>query len=273
LTWRYYYDGQYADGGARAFAKAEEAAQRATSLDPNLVGPASYLRTRRADEGDLEGAFEAAQALVEHRPDSADALFTRSYVFRYAGMLEESHRDCEAALKLDPIARGLRSCANAFFLSGEFESVREFLSLDPGSEYSILVEAPILMLEGRESEALASLDGLAARNRYTELFNLFESCHEDTPEASASATASEAVARTFDSESVYFAAANLAYCGHDEEAFRVLRQAIDQGYCSYPGVDNDPRWDSLRQDPEFREIREAGIACHDRFVDYLEQRG
>ena len=273
LTWRHYYDGQYGDGGARAFAKADEAAQRAISLDPNLVGPASYLTTKRADEGDLEGAFEAAQDLVEHRPDSADALFTRSYVYRYAGLLEESFRDCEAALELDPIARGLRSCANAFFLGGKLESARQFLSLDPGSEYSILVEAPILMLEGREPEALSSLDSLAARNRYTEFFNLFKNCHEDTPEASASAAASEAMARTFDSESVYFAAANLAYCGHHEEAFRVLRQAIDQGYCSYPGVDKDPRWEDLRQDPEFQALREAGIACHDRFVEYLQKRG
>jgi hypothetical protein len=38
-------------------------------------------------------------------------------------------------------------------------------------------------------------------------------------------------------------------------------------------VDNDPRWDDLRQDPDFLEVREEAIACRNRFVEYLEQRG
>jgi len=273
LALRYYYDGQYADGGASAFAKGREAAQRAITLDPNLIGPAVYFVVRGADDGDLEGAFETVQTLVEHRPDSAAALFARSYVYRYAGLLDESSRDCEAALALDPIDRGLRSCANAFTLGGRIERARDFLALDPGSEYSVLLEAGILIIEEKEPEAIVELEGLADRVQWPDLIELLSTCHEDSPGAQASAVAYEARGRTLDPESVYFSASHLAYCGHSEAALRLLRQAIDQGFCSYPGVDNDPRWDGLRRDPDFQEIHEEAIACRDRFVQYLQQRG
>ena len=274
LTWRYYYDGQYGGGGPVAFGKAERAAETAIALDPNLIGPASYLTTRNADEGDLQGAFEAAQKLVEHRPDSSEALFTRSYVLRYAGMLEEARSDCEVALELDPVHRGLRSCANAFLLSGDPARARDFLALDPGSDFQIWTEAAILLPEGKEAEALELLEGLAERNRFPEIPEVVRHCHQKTPEGRASADMAETASMALqDPESVYFNAANLAYCGYEATALRVLRQAIYQGHCSYPGVDNDPRWASLRQDPSFLEVREEAIACRDRFVEYLERRG
>ena len=274
LTWRYYFAGQYGDGGPAAFGKANRAAERAIDLDPNLIGPASYLTTRSADEGDLQGAFEAAQRLVEHRRDSSEALFTRSYVLRYAGMLEEARRDCEAALALDPVSRGLRSCANVYVLSGNANRAREFLALDPGSDFQAWTEAALLLPEKKEAEALAVLEGLAERVQFSEMTEVVRHCNEDSSEARSTAETAEALAMAFhDPESIYFSASNLAICGHHQAALRVLRQAIDQGYCSYPGVDNDPRWDDLRQDPDFLEVREEAIACRNRFVEYLEQRG
>jgi hypothetical protein len=76
---------------------------------------------------------------------------------------------------------------------------------------------------------------------------------------------------TEDPETFYSAASLLGHCGLRERALRLLRQAIERGYCSYPLMDNDPLWDSLRDDPEFLKIRENGIACRQSFQDYLDR--
>ena len=59
-------------------------------LDPNLIVAAGQLITNRVERGELGKAYQAAQALVKRRPDSAQAHFVMSYVYRYAGMLEQA---------------------------------------------------------------------------------------------------------------------------------------------------------------------------------------
>ena len=46
----------------------------------------------------------------------------------------------------------------------------------------------------------------------------------------------------------------------------MLRRAIGGGYCSYPALDTDPFFASLRGTPEFAPIRSAAIACHEGFL-------
>src|SRR5207253_9248353 len=98
-------------GGKEMFQRSQSAYERALALDPNLVLAAGQLTTSRADSGDLVGAYRQAQALLKSRPDSGHAHFTISYVLRYAGLLNESVRECETALRLDPGNYQFRSCA------------------------------------------------------------------------------------------------------------------------------------------------------------------
>jgi hypothetical protein len=46
----------------------------------------------------------------------------------------------------------------------------------------------------------------------------------------------------------------------------MLQRAIDGKYCSYPVIESDPFFYSLRGEPGFQAIREAGIACQREFV-------
>ena len=111
---RCYYDADYSDGGEPMFQRSNKACERAIELDPNRVVAAGQLIENRVARGELGKAYQAAQTLVKRRPESAEAHFTMGYVYRYAGMLEQSTNECNTALALDPGNYTFRSCAWAF---------------------------------------------------------------------------------------------------------------------------------------------------------------
>jgi len=269
LSDRYYYDGQYGSGGAQAYQGAEEAAREAIRLDVSLVPPAVYLVQRKVDAGDLTEAYIEAQALIERRPDSAEAPFLRSYVYRYAGLLDEAMKDCDTALALDPRHRGLRSCSLAFAQSGATRRARDFLNLDSGSEWAAEILAALFLREDQIELARQEHRGRLRTSRGAR--SIVENCRKDGAKISDEAQRFEMELREIpDSEPLYWNGATLAYCGHHEVALRMLRRAVEMNYCSYPAIDRDPLWADLRENPEFLEIREEAIACRQRFVDFMQ---
>ena len=69
-----------------------------------------------------------------------------------------------------------------------------------------------------------------------------------------------------DPEANYLAAANLAFCGQNKQALRLLRLAVQGNYCSWPAMESDPFFASVRAMPEFAAIRAAGMACQQNFL-------
>ncbi|HVE65860.1 MAG TPA: protein kinase, partial [Thermoanaerobaculia bacterium] len=123
---RYYFDGQYGGGGVRAFERARTALERALSLDPNLTIAVTRLILLRVEGGDLNGAWDEASRMVRRRPGDADAHFTLGYILRYAGLLEESARECETALSLDQKNPRWRSCGATYIQLGNYDRARVF---------------------------------------------------------------------------------------------------------------------------------------------------
>src|ERR1700756_4878811 len=77
---RYYFDSLYSSGGEEAFQKSNATFERALVLDPSLILAAGQLINHRVERGNLTKAYEEARALVERRPQSAQAHFTLAYV-------------------------------------------------------------------------------------------------------------------------------------------------------------------------------------------------
>ncbi len=271
LSYRLYYDGLYAQGGAAALRESITAAERAIELDPRLLEPQLQLNSRRVDSGDLEGAYREAQRLVANRPDSPVSWFARSYVYRYAGLLEEGARDCLQAFALDPFNRLLRSCSILFALRQEWERAYQFLDLERGSEYFHDVHGHFLAARGDVEGARQSLRRQSADTVWQVEADVLDHCGQSTPEAaSVVARAVRELSAINDSEPMYWAGGLLALCGFADEALHMLRLAIDRGYCSYPALDTDLQWAALRQDPEFLELRRGAVACRDRFRDFVQ---
>jgi tetratricopeptide (TPR) repeat protein len=232
------------------------------ALDPNLIAAASQLIVNRVDRGELGKAYEAAEALVKRRPENGTAHFTLGYVQRYAGMLEESVRQCDTALTLAPGNYQFRSCAWAFMELGKFDRAYDFIQLDAGSEWANYITVSLLLREGRTSQLRDAVKRVSNSPHYHR--DLLEACVGMRPPSELDRLAHDAETggpSDPDPELSYYQGAIFAYCGRKEAAFHMLKTAIEQNYCSYSNLLSDPLLRGLHNDRRFDELLTAAHAC------------
>lgn len=266
LARRHYLESNYGEGGHRSSALAREAARRALAIDPEFILPARSLVIYDAESGDIEAAYRQALELVRRRPQSADAHFVLSYTLRYAGRLEDAARECEVAYSLDPYA-GLRSCSLVYLHLGNYSRARDFLRLEPDSQWAKSVEARLLMREGKMAEARAIAETLNVAGGRVGSFN--PACIGDE-NLDAEAFEREVVSG-IDSEPMYFSATEIMVCGEKERALRILRKSLGKGYSIHPPIDTDPLLRPLRSEPGFRELRDDAIRYREKLSAELAQ--
>lgn len=264
LGYRYYYDADFANGGEEVFQRSNRAFERALALDPNRVVAAGQLIANQVERGELDKAYQEAQALVKRRPESGEAHFTLSYVLRYAGMLEKSATECTAALSLDPGNYQFRSCAWAFMDLGDTENARKFYELDAGSEWAAYVLPSLLLREGKLAEAREAVKHMPTQPRYHR--DLLEACLQLRPPAEADRLAQQALTTQpadLDPEIWYYQGAIFAFCGKPDAALHMFSLAIEQNYCSYSQLLSDPLLAKLRKNPRIDPVLTAASNCQD----------
>ena len=266
LGWRYYIDFHYGSGGEAARAKSLQAAKHQSELDPNAP---PVTTTIRAEEGDLDGAYEQAAEFVRRRPDSSMAHFWMSYVLRYAGLLDEASKECDAALALDPGFNVFRSCASTFIMAGDYAHARKYINLDEGSGFAALLRMDIALDTRNTAAVLAEADTAAQLGYHNVQAKLARVCLSHPPEAELAATVAELEGdpvSSRDPEFLYQNADAAAFCAQPDAALRELGKAIQGNYCSYPALDRDPLFAAIRLRPEFDGLRSAAIRCHENFL-------
>jgi len=261
---RCYYDSDYGDGGEPMFQRSNKACEKAISLDPNRIVAAGQLITNRVERGELGRAFQAAQELVKRRPDSAQAHFVMSFVFRYAGMLDQAAGECDTALALDPGNYSYRSCAWTFAQLGKPDRAAEFVRLDAGSEWAAYAMPSILLRQGKIPEAREAVKRMPNAPRYHR--DLLESCLQLRPAADLDRIAHDAetnLPSDPDPETWYYQGAILAFCGKKQAAFHMLQSAIGQNYCSYSALLSDPLLAKIKTDTGFDKLLNSAHSCQD----------
>ena len=264
LGMRYYFDYSYSDGGEQAFQRATNAFQRALTLDPNRVVAAGQLITNRVERGELGKAYQEAQALLERRPDAAEAHWVMSYVYRYAGMLPQATEECDKALSLDPGNFTFRSCAWAFMEMGNTKRAFDFINLDAKSEWAAYVMPSLLLREGEIEKAREAVTKMPTAPRYHR--DLLEACLGLRPAEYADQLAHEAETTppaAPDAELLYYQGALFADCGKRPASLHLLQGAIEQNYCAYSNLELDPMLRKVRLTPGFDKLLAAARVCQD----------
>jgi len=261
---RSYYDADYSNGGEQMFQRSNKASERAIALDPNRIVAAGQLITNRVERGELTKAYEAAQALVKSRPESGQAHFTLAYVLRYAGMEEDSARECDTALELSPGNYQWRSCAWGFMELGRTQRAMDFIHLDAGSEWAAFATPSVLLREGKLAEARESVKKISSNPRYHR--DLLEACLGMRPASELDKITAEAETSVLaepDPEPWYYEGTIMAFCGKPAIALHMLTAAVEQNYCSYSALLSDPLLAKMRSSKEFDAVLTAAHQCQE----------
>jgi tetratricopeptide (TPR) repeat protein len=262
LGQRYYFDSTYGGGGEKMFQHSNVAYERAISLDPNRQMAASNLITNRVERGELGRAYDAATDLVRRRPQSADAHFALSYVLRYAGMLDQAAQECNSARALDPGNFNFRSCAWAFLELGKTDKAMDFVQLDAGSEWSAWVTPYVHLAAGNVAEARSSAKNMAKASSYHR--ELMAACVAPQRPADFDKIVRDTESSVMtepDPEAWYHIGALMAYCGQKEPALHLFKAAVQQNYCAYTALLDDPLLKGLRKETAFNEVLTAASSC------------
>ena len=255
------YQYVYAHGGSPAYEWAQRAYERAFQLDNDLVPAAAGLILMQTENGDLNSAWQRAQALVRSRPDSAEAHFALSYVLRYGGALRESGAECEAARNIDPTDYTIRTYAQTFIRLGDYERAMSYIKLDAGSDWAEGMTLQVIIRTGEREAALRlrPISGMAAP--------LVRACLEGKPRAEILALSqAEENFPVSDPEPRYHVAIVDAFCGLDDAANRLLIAAARGNYCPSEDLFRDPLLERLRGFEQFTTVQEAAEQCRMRFA-------
>jgi TolB-like protein len=245
-AWRYlgvrcHYDAAYSNGGEAMRERSTAALERALTLDPNFIVAASWLINDRVERGELTKAYRDAKALVERHPENASAHFTLGYVLRYGGAIEESARECDAALSLDPGDFTFRSCLFTFEQLGNYARAMDFLQLDAGSVWVSTNSMRQFIRDGELAQAREAAQKVGN--------TLMTACLDGSSSANAAALAREAAGRLLadpDPEVHYVVASDFLFCGQKDLAVKMVQSSIAGHYCPYAGLQNDSVWTKLR---------------------------
>jgi serine/threonine protein kinase len=265
---RYYFDAIYSGGGEEGYKRSNAAYERALALEPDRVSAAGYLAQNHVEQGSLQQAYAEVRDLVRRRPENAVAHFSLSYVLRYTGMLDEAQRECDKALSIDPGNYNFRSCSFAFFEAGNTARAKEYLALDPGSEWASAIGVSVLLREGKTQEAREGLKQMT--DNPTWMRDFLAAClgGRSTEETDKMATKIEAdLLSEKDSELKYHQASLLSYCGKKQPALRFLQKAVAENYCAYSGLQSDPLFADLRGEPDFKTLVANAGECQKKLKE------
>lgn len=205
--------------------------------------------------------------MVEKRPQSGFAHFTLSYVLRYASLSKEAQDECNAAMRLDPGNYQFRSCAGSFYLVGQYDRAMDFVKLDAGSEWSNNVEVFTLLREGKTNEAIARLHQLPDSGFFHT--RALEACYS-SPKAPASQRLLDQFQKELsayrDPEPRYTQAGLFNACLGNDFTARLVKSAIDSGFCAYDYLRADPAMAAFRSSSEYCAVLAQAQQCRDRFL-------
>ena len=153
----------YGLGGTLQTKEAEEAYSKALSLNRELLDALSGLARVYTDVGQSDKAIGLLRDALRINPNHADSHFALSYIYRYAGMLEESAREGELALSLDPNNPKYRSVATTYLYLGNLERSLEVHKLDPDSGWTLARIGQIYIRQKQNPRALEYLERAIAK--------------------------------------------------------------------------------------------------------------
>lgn len=266
LAQRYYLAETSKPDSRPRFDKARRAADNAIRLDSDMIEPRSLLVMIATRSGETTKAFEIARELVAEHPAEAEARYAMSQVYRYAGLLEWSQRECDRSFAADRHNLRYRDCSWAFMRKGKFERAEDYISEEPDSDASRSAEAFKLLFQANPSASAGVFGSLSDSHPWKQATR----CKDSAGAARNAFVESQRLlaATAFDPETVYRAAVILAFCRDHKGAFDALTRAAEGNYCASGAIVEEAPFAFLQEREHAASVRELTQRCQDRFVEH-----
>jgi non-specific serine/threonine protein kinase len=254
---------------------AKEMFDRAIAIDPNYAPAYAGLAYVYAygyewwggGETAVVAADEASRRALELAPQLSESHAARAFVLSLRRLHDDAAREFEEAIRLNPNSFDAHYLyARASFACGQVEKSVELFrrgsQIQPEDFQCISLMSQSLKVLGRKEEAVAAnREGIRRLERRIELdptdtralsFGA-SSLMEDGQRERAFAWAARAVALAPDDPGVQINAGCMyAKAGMKEEALACLERTFSRGFGKRDWIENDPDYDSIRDDPRFQ---------------------
>lgn len=248
------YASQSSDGGARALARAREAAARALELDDSV--PEAHLAGATLEtlyDWDWAAAEAAVQRALALRPGDVTARKMLAGLRINAGKFEEAREILVAAQQQDPLDLGIAgSIGDAFFYMGDYPAseqvYRELLAKDPSRAFTRYGLGWLVMMQGRLQEALEYFEMEPVRfARFTGVAIV----QNKLGNLAAAKAARQELLDLYGDAASYQQAAVYAGWGQPDEAVMWLERAYAVRDPGLPQMKVEPAFASIREHPGF----------------------
>jgi eukaryotic-like serine/threonine-protein kinase len=245
-------------------ARAQAAFDRALALDSTLIEARMHMVFIYLSRGEKEKARLTVEQLRREAPNDVGVHFVRGVLARLGGDYDRALRSFERMVRLNPAELVVVSYnrARVFLYQCRFDDAMLELdrgaALEPGHPLIRTFRARVLYYHGQVEKAAELLRQVLDQHPQLDgIRPIYATCLSALGQHEAArAQLSEKVKETAaaDHDVAYWLASAYALEGEREEAFEWLHRAIALGNENKPWFAADKNWDSLRDDPEYREI-------------------
>jgi tetratricopeptide (TPR) repeat protein len=268
IGYRMQYLAQHELGSSNLYSEAEKYYRKSLDINPELLSALNELAWLNVDLGDSEEALILAKRALRINPNYSMTHHRLGYIYRYTGMLNESKKEVEKILKLDPTNVRFRSVGRTYLYLGEYSEALKAYEIGGESAYTYEKKGEIYFREGKLDLALDYFNRAINIEPFA-LTGIFSKAVKANIEQNR--VEGLKIARLWeqgdprDSEILYELASIYGLFGEKKKCSIILRRAIEGGFFCYPFMLRDEFLDPVRNDPEFQEVLALAKEKHEAF--------
>ena len=264
----------YGSGNSKDLKSAEKFYLKAISIDSKLLTAYSHLSKLYTEGARIDEAVEITRKMLKINPNNAAAHFSLGYIYRYAGMQQESIKEMEIAAVIDPSDKFIRNLSLSYSNVNEYEKALESLKITDGTIFATGMKGFIYFKQGKGDLAKKYFSQIieGESNQFWRILSNFYLAYlEGDKEECLKLLKIREKENISDPEPIYYNATEYALIGNKEGCIRSLQKAIDGGYFNYPAMQTNSYFYSMRNDPDFQKVllkaKEKHLAFKKKYFD------
>jgi len=243
--------------------------KKALEINPQLLEALNNLSAYYTETNRIEEALITTRKMLAINPDSANAHFSLGYIYRYAGMLDQSIQAMEIALKISPNNSRFRSIVATYVSAGKYKEALSKVYLDKG-DYGIGYSGIIAFNQENNELAIKQFNKVLAIDAdgiWGLIAQVYLAVIHDNKPAGLAALTKMVETNIVDAENYYYFSDFYAMLEEEQSCLDMLERAVNTGYFNYPHISQNHSFDFIHTNPRFIATLKKAKQRHDSFRD------